>query len=138
MRTPTVPQINTAAGGSMTGDILLMILYLVLILVGAYYATRLFARMAQRGVLLGGGKNAFRPGAYITLIDRLAVDKEHSVLLIKVGEDYYLIGMGEQVTLLEKLGALPEDVVAQAEAPAPGVFKDMLDAWRDRGKHEAE
>ncbi|MDD4075309.1 MAG: flagellar biosynthetic protein FliO [Eubacteriales bacterium] len=137
MRTPAVPQINTAGGG-MTGDILLMILYLVLILVGAYYATRLFARMAQRGVLLGGGKNAFRPGAYITLIDRLAVDKEHSVLLIKVNDAYYLIGMGEQVTLLEKLGALPEELVAQAEAQAPNAFQTVLDAWRERGKHEEE
>lgn len=137
MRTPAVPQINTAGGG-MTGDILLMILYLVLILVGAYYATRLFARMAQRGVLLGGGKNAFRPGAYITLIDRLAVDKEHSVLLIKVNDAYYLIGMGEQVTLLEKLGTLPEELVAQAEAQAPNAFQTVLDAWRERGKHEEE
>ncbi len=136
MRTPLVPQVNTAAGGSVTGQVLLMVLYLALILVGAYYVTRLFARMAQRGVLWGGGKNAFRPGAYITLIDRLAVDKEHSVLLIRVGEDYYLIGMGEQVTLLEKLGALPE-TAQRGEAQDANTFKTLLDAWRDRGKHEA-
>lgn len=122
----------------MTGDILLMILFLVLILVGAYYATRMFGRMAQRGMLMGGGKNAFRPGAYITLIDRLAVDKEHSVLLIKVNDEYYLIGMGEQVTLLEKLGALPEALIEQAEAKTPNAFQTILDAWKERGKHEEE
>ena len=35
-------------------------------------------------------------------------------------------------------GALPEALIEQAEAKTPNAFQTILDAWKERGKHEEE
>ena len=139
MKTP--PPVNAApfSQGSGTGQILLLLLYLALILLLVYYATRLFGKFAQRGSLFGGmGKSEFRPGRYISLIDRMAVDKSKAILLVRVKDEFYLLGVAdENVSLLEKVKLSAEELEAGDSAEAqPAVFSKLLETWKERGTHE--
>lgn len=125
-----------------------MILYLVLILVGVYYATRLFARIAQRGVqvpragFMGAGKRGKKQAhaPRIFLIDRFMFDKERGILLIEEGDKRYLLGMSAQsIHLLKEMDAPPKEEAPQDDAQAPPAsasFLDIFNTWKDKGKHE--
>ena len=88
-------------------QILLLLLLLVLILIGVYFATRFFARFAQRGALgplPGGGKGQRR--RRIVLLDRLVLDRDRSVVLLESEGRRYLLGVGGQsFALLDKSDA---------------------------------
>ncbi len=125
--------------GNSTAQILLLLLLLALILVLVYYATRFVGGFAARGTIFPGAKQGeFRPGKYIVLIDRLAIDREKSVLLVRVGEAYYLLGASEEsVTLLEKVELSDEMLQAANEASGtPFAFKSIMEAWKEHGKNE--
>lgn len=115
------------------GDILLMVLYLVLILVGVFYATRLFARLGQRGLPIGGKGSKTRIGSQITLIDRLMLDKDKSIVLLEQGDKWYLVGVSNGAfTLIKEMEPAPEQ--EDGQPPAIGkTFKDVLSSWKDRG-----
>ena len=125
--------------GNGIGQILLLLLLLALLLVLVYYVTRFVGNFAARGTIFPGTKqSAFRPGKYIELIDRLAVDREKSVLLVRVDGAYYLLGVSDEaVTLIEKVELSAEAVdAANGESAAPFAFKTMLEAWKERGKND--
>ncbi len=135
MQTPTPVQTLPTNAGTSTGQLLLLLLYLVLILVGVYYVTRWFARVAQRGSLFAGKtKNTFQPGRHLLLIDRLAFDKDKSVILVKAEERFYLLGVSnESITLIKELP--PEEVAFLVDADksgagAPLSFKDIFSVWK--------
>jgi len=121
------------AQGPQTGQVLLLLFYLALIIAGAYFFTRLIARLAQRGGIYGAAP--VRAVRSIKLIDRLQLDREHSVLLIESDGQRYLVGMGSgSFTLLDKSDA-PEQEEPQAEPQRPS-FKDALAAlnWKKQGE----
>lgn len=116
-----------------------MLLYLALILLLVYYATRLFGKFAARGSLFGGmGRSEFRPGSFITLIDRLAVDKSKAILLVRVKDEYYLLGVAEEnVTLLQKVEISAEDISAgDVKSAEPAIFSKLMETWKERGRNE--
>lgn len=139
MKTPPPTNAATLSQGGGTGQILLLLLYLGLILLLVYYATRLFGRFAARGsIFSGNGRSEFRPGSFITLIDRLAVDKSKALLLVRVKDEYYLLGVAEEnITLIEKVQISAEELDAQnTQGEPPPAFSKLLAAWRERDRHE--
>lgn len=116
--------------GPQIGQILLLLLYLALIFAGAYFVTRIFARIAQRGVL-----PAAKAGArhrHIFLVDRLALDRERSVLLLEADGKRYLVGVsGQAFTLLEKTDAPPEPMEPAAQGRPS--FREAFAAFTKQG-----
>lgn len=119
---------------------LLLLLILVALLVLVYYTTRFVGRFAARGSIFSGGKSEFCPGRHIVLIDRFAIDREKSILLVRVDEKYYLLGASEEsITLLQELE--PPIETAQGEpiqSTAPLAFRGILETWKERCKHEKD
>ncbi len=116
-------------------QILLLLLLLVLILIGVYFATRFFARFAQRGTLgplPGGGKGQRR--RRIVLLDRLVLDRDRSVVLLESEGRRYLLGVGGQsFALLDKADAPKEEEPEQSaarERSAAGTFRDVMAVWK--------
>ena len=107
-------------------QILLLLLLLVLILIGVYFATRFFARFAQRGTpgpLPGGGKGQRR--RRIVLLDRLLLESEGRRYLLGVG--------GQSFALLDKADAPKEEEPEQSaarERSAAGTFRDVMAVWK--------
>lgn len=120
------------------GQVLLLILYLILILVGVYFATRLFARVAQRAAAPRAQTGArFQPGRHIHLVDRLALDRERSILLFEADGKRYLVGVsGESFVKLSESEAPPYE--PPAEGATGAAFKDLLSAWKRRGTGSEE
>lgn len=89
-------------------DILLLLFYLVLILAGAYFATRFLAnRMGGRGVSpwpLSVGKKDSK----LHIIDRMMVDKGQSLIVVVYEKEQYLIGAtANGFTVLDKKPFVP-------------------------------
>lgn len=142
MPAPTQIPVQTLPtnAGTSTGQLLLLLLYLVLILVGVYYATRWFAKVAQRGTIFTGRtKHTFQPGRHLLLVDRLAFDKDKSVILIKAEQKFYLLGVSsENISLISELAPEEVDYTAEAERAAgtgQASFKDVFAAWK-QGKQQ--
>lgn len=135
MKTPPPYALDTAHNGSGIGQILLLVLLLAVLLALVYYTTRFVGRFAARGSLFAPGKDSeFRPGRHIALIDRLAVDREKAVLLVRVDRAYYLLGVSEEsVRLLKEVEPPPAEAAQDAPGQGAGGFKGLLDMWKGRG-----
>ncbi|MDL2217233.1 flagellar biosynthetic protein FliO [Christensenellaceae bacterium OttesenSCG-928-M15] len=126
-----------AAGGETdVWQILLMILYLVLILVGVYFATRLFARIGQKG-FARSGRGARRR---IYLVERMMFDKDKSVAIIHVDDREYLVGVsvnGIQILKENEIPAQEQDKEGGGDgmkAQKPLSFKELFSSMRDRNR----
>ncbi len=118
--------------GAGVGDILLLVLCLALILAGVYFATRFFARAAQRGTIFQprGGFLRGQQKRHIVLVDRMMLDREKSIVLFDAEGKRYLVGVsGQTFTPLGESDAPPRDETAE-EAAIP--FRDMFMAWRKK------
>lgn len=106
------------------------ILTVVIVLLMAWWCSRLL-----------GKRWAVSPGAgNIQLIDQVQVGQNQRILLMKVGEKHYLIGVspaGIQF-LSEAEGEFepprPPEVLAKTQLPFREFIKDHLDAYRDKGE----
>lgn len=116
--------------GPQIGQILLLLLYLALIFAGAYFVTRIFARIAQRGAVPAAKGGPRRK--HIFLVDRLALDRERSVLLLEADGKRYLVGVsGEAFTLLETTDAPPEETEPAAQGRPS--FREAFASFAKRG-----
>ena len=95
-----------------------MLAVMLLILAGAYGATR----WAGRG--FGG---AFT-GGRLRVLDRARVGREQQVLVVQAGERYFLLGSSpSQVSLLAELSREEAQALCQRpEQPAPPSFREAL------------
>lgn len=66
----------------------------------------------------------------LKVVDRLALDQKRSVLILQLGDEYFLVGAAEQnISLMSKLDAERIDqLLAEAQRPGPGFARwgDML------------
>jgi len=127
----TAPSILAEQPG--IGQILLLVLYLVLILVGVFFATRFFAKVAQRAAVPGArGGSRFQPGRHIRLIDRMSLDRERCILLFEADGRRYLVGVSGESFVLLNAGEAPPPEEVQEEGGASS-FRDFLSVWKQRG-----
>jgi flagellar protein FliO/FliZ len=97
---------------------------IILILFGAWYATRWYARRMGSAVL---GKN-------IRVVDRAALGNASSLMIARVAGKYYLLGVSEHsVNLLRELPDFEEPAEGPGAAPS---FQKLLERVL-RGKAQA-
>ena len=110
---------------------------IALVMAGAYAFTR------WAGTRLGGGLS-FKPGgSRLKVLDRAALGKEQSLLVVQAGERYLLLGStAAGLTLLAELTREEGEAwgpAAGAEAPAegkPGDFRALMQRLREKNKSE--
>ena len=121
--------------GYSIGDVLLMILYLALIIAGAYFATRAVGKLAmRRGMNRGGKKQAGRRaqpvnGKYLRVVDRIPVDRDKSMFLLEcAGKRYLMSATADEVRLVDKMPIPQEEMQEAEEETAPAESADSFGA----------
>lgn len=115
----------------MTGSTLLLIALLLLVFVGAHYATKYLSSRA---------KSSMR-GGYMRIKDSMLVGRDKQLILLEVGSKVYLLGIsGQSVGLV---GTLEKDELTPlAEQKETGSafsgFREILQKAQMRGKTEQD
>jgi len=102
-------------------NILILIVYLVLILVAAYFITKYIAsRALRRGMRKPkAGGTAFtknKLGHLVSVADRIVVDKEKTIMVVEFNGKYYLMGTTAQELKFIDKAPIPADVIDQRKA----------------------
>lgn len=126
-------------------EVILLLIVLIALLVGAYFATRYVGRAAQQSMFAKPSRSA-KQRRRIVLLDRLMLDREKSVILFEAEGMRYLAGVsGESFTLLDKTEAPlepPETSTCDAAAGqgTAGTFRELMNAWKkqENGEHAPE
>lgn len=111
---------------SMIGSLILIVLVLLL----TYFATRWYADRMGKG---GSGK-------YIKVLDKTVLSAGASLAVVKVGDGYYFLGVGDKNVQL--LSELPEAFMEienaqnQNTQPFSQVFRQLLDKARNPVNHK--
>lgn len=92
------------APGIDISNVLLIILYLVLIIIAAYFLTKFVARKSLRKGMRrtnssagkGMRKKSAETGHSIAVIDRIAVDRDKTIMVVEFRGRHYLIGTTAQ------------------------------------------
>ncbi|MDL2237838.1 flagellar biosynthetic protein FliO [Christensenellaceae bacterium OttesenSCG-928-K19] len=103
------------------GSIILVIVFLIAMLVGAYYLTKFVNKRAlQKGMKqkpAGTGKwraPGHQPGRLVTVADRIAVDRDKTVMVVEFRGKYYLLSTTQQdIRLIDSVEISPEDIVRE-------------------------
>ncbi len=86
-------------------DIVLLIVYLVLLLVGAYYLTKFVSRRAmQKGSKkpLAGNKARWKQGRLVSVVDRIPIDRDKTIMVVEFDNKQYLMATtGQDIKLLD-------------------------------------
>ncbi len=75
------------------------------------------------------------PRRLLKVVDRLAIDQKRSIMVLKLGDEYYLVGAAEQnISMMSKLDSdRVERLLAETEIPSPG-FSRLNDLFRRKAK----
>ncbi len=134
---PAPGEAFAGAQGVDMGQIFILMIYLVLLLIAMYFGVRFFARFSQRGgFFVGKGIHSrFAPGKHIMLVDKLAIDKEKSIMLFDCDDKRFLVGVSaDKITLLKETDA-PEIQMEEASVdPSPPSFGEMFNLFKNRGE----
>jgi flagellar biogenesis protein FliO len=91
-------------------DVVVLIIYLVLLILGAYFLTRYVSRRAmKKGVKkpegkAAGGKSKWKQGKHVSVLDRIPIDRDKTILVVEFAEKRYLMATtGQDIKLLDKL-----------------------------------
>jgi flagellar biogenesis protein FliO len=91
-------------------DVIILIFYLVLLVLGAYFLTRYVSKRAmKKGVRKPdnkktGTKFKWKEGRYISVLDRVPVDRDKSIMVVEFeGKRYLMATTGQDIKLLDKL-----------------------------------
>ena len=96
---------------------------IILMLLGAYYATRWYARR------MGG---SFGMGKYIKVIDRAPMGAA-SLAIVEIDGKYYLIGLSERnIQLLQELADFTESAPPSQKGTFGQLFGDLLEKARQK------
>ncbi len=135
-------------------SVALLVIYLLIIVVGIYFLTKLIAKKSlQRGIKKpaksGGmrwfGSNKAEPGRLIGVVDRIALDRDKTLTVVEFDGKYYMLGVTHQeIKLLDKV-PIPEtdaagDAASEADGPkqsAGGTNKDINGAERSADTDDA-
>lgn len=117
------------AKGIDISNVLVMILYLVLIVAAAYFLTKYVAkRSLQKGMKshAGAGRGGVKrnePGHMVSVADRIAIDRDKTLLVVEFQGKYYLLGTTpqgfEQIDKVDMPERTTEDAVEYAVVDTP-------------------
>ena len=97
---PTTDPLTQMPQSPDFGSVVTLILVLALMIGGAYYVTKIVAKRGGMAARLGAGSTSF------TVLERLAVARDKSILLVQLHDAIYLIGVASSnISLLDKLTA---------------------------------
>lgn len=112
--------------GQGVGNVFLIILYLIIILAGAYFATKAVGKMAMRRGMKkrpagARGAKAFRGqskfgsanGRYLEVVDRIPVDRDKSMFVLEFRDKQYLMSATAQELRLVDSREIPAEELAQ-------------------------
>ncbi|HBU11751.1 MAG TPA: hypothetical protein DEB31_03195 [Clostridiales bacterium] len=98
------------------GSIVLVIVFLAAILIGAYYLTKFVGKRAlQKGMKqkpAGAGRwRSHEPGRLISIADRIAIDREKTVMVVEFKGKYYLLSTTpKEIHCIDSIPVPPEDI----------------------------
>ena len=108
------------------GQIVMIIIYLVVIVIAAYYLTQFVGRRRlQQGMhrenrtFSSGVKSSPGLGHMIYVVDRIAIDREKTLMVVEFDGKYYLIGTTPQDMRLLGNAPVPEPGQQQNAGTAP-------------------
>lgn len=89
-----------------TQDVILLIVYLVLLLIGAYYLTKFVSKRAmQKGTKkrrYSGSKSKWRQGELVSVVDRIPIDRDKTIMVVEFAGKHYLMSTsGQDIKLLD-------------------------------------
>ncbi|MEI6100395.1 MAG: flagellar biosynthetic protein FliO [Eubacteriales bacterium] len=89
-----------------TQDVILLIVYLVLLLVGAYYLTKFVSkRSMQKGSKkrrVSGERSRWKQGQLVSVVDRIPIDRDKTIMVVEFGSKHYLMATsGQDIKLLD-------------------------------------
>jgi flagellar biogenesis protein FliO len=87
-------------------DVILLIVYLVILLVGAYYLTKFVSRRAmKKGVKkqpFSGSKIKWKQGQLVSVVDRVPIDRDKTIMVVEfAGKHYLMATTGQDIKLLD-------------------------------------
>lgn len=108
-------------------SVALLVIYLLAIVVGIYFLTKLIAKKSlKRGIKKPGNgarwfsSNKAEPGRLIGVVDRIALDRDKTLTVVEFEGRYYMLGVTHQeIKLLDKV-SIPEADRAAADEGAGG------------------
>lgn len=88
-----------------TQDVILLIVYLVILLVGAYYLTKFVSRRAMRKGTkkpLSGNRMRWKQGQMVSVVDRIPIDRDKTIMVVEFAGKHYLMSTtGQDIKLLD-------------------------------------
>ncbi len=108
------------AEGIRVQDVLVLIIYLVIIIVAAYYLTKLVAKKSMQKGMKHSGSVGLRSKKVVkndmlSVVDRIPIDREKSVMVVEFENHYYLIGVSAtEFKLFDKKEISKEELIKRA------------------------
>lgn len=107
------------APGIEAKNIVILIVYLVLILVAAYFLTKFVAkRSLQKGMKRSqtsrktGSAKKYEPGRHVCVVDRIAVERDKTLMVVEFQGKYYLLSTtSQEIHCIDKIEIPPEEPV---------------------------
>lgn len=115
------------APGIDVSNVLLIILYLVLIIIAAYFLTKFIARKSLRKGMRsttsstgrGARKKNAELGHLVAVVDRIAIDRDKTIMVVEFKGRHYLIGTTAQDIKCIDSVDIAADVVKETAADEP-------------------
>ena len=106
-----------------TSDVIILIVYLVLLLLGAYYLTKYVSKRAMQkgakrtGGMFTGDKGRWKQGQYVSVVDRIPIDRDKTIIVVEFDHKQYLMATTAQdIKILDKIDVQKEKADMEAEA----------------------
>ncbi len=126
-------------------DVFILIIYLALLILGAYLLTRYVSKRAmQKGMKkpegkATAGKSKWKQGRYVSVLDRIPIDRDKSILVVEFeGKRYLMAATGQDIKLLDKLKKeeTGETEAAEEAGDFGAPFAGTEENRREGGFHE--
>ena len=120
---------NVSGGVSSFLSILSLILIFLLVLVLAYFTSKLAAKYQS---------NVLNHKSNIRIIESFRLGNNRFISIAKIGESYYALGLGkEEITLIDKLNSEELKILEEAETTDKRLnFKEILSQIKNKDSND--
>lgn len=120
---------NVSGGVSSFLSILSLILIFLLVLVLAYFTSKLAAKYQS---------NVLNHKSNIRIIESFRLGNNRFISIAKIGESYYALGLGkEEITLIDKLNPEELKILEEAETTDKRLnFKEILSQIKNKDSND--
>lgn len=133
MPTPTPAPIVTAQPIN-PWNIVILILFLGAMLVGSYFLTKRVGKKGMSGAFRRDAKGAMKRGL-VSVEDRLILDRDKSITVVKFNGKHYLIGTtADDLQLLDKVRISNQEPEEESEPPQDSFVGWLKDSYANARK----